>query len=92
MKISIDIRMFFTLSKIMAYIMLFSSLSLSVYIKDASPFTFSLPFVSALILGKQAQRLLMTKYENEDSTIHSYYNPNGNIDATKDVRDRDDLS
>lgn len=43
----------FTLSKIMAFMILFSALYLDTRSGGATAFMFAVPFISALILGKQ---------------------------------------
>ena len=85
-------RFYLTLSKLMAYIMLFAGLLISMYIKDPYAFTFSLPFVTALVLGKQGQKVLLAKYQNETDTVYNYHSADGRDSDSEVVSKGSDLS
>jgi hypothetical protein len=90
----VDVRASFnwSLSKLMAYMIFIAGVSLSIYLNKPEPFLNSLYFTSILILGKQAQRALISKYQNETDTVYNYHSADGRDSDSEVVSKGSDLS
>ena len=65
MKEKVKTNITLTSSKVMAYLIFIASVFLTIYMEDMTAFSIGIPVASALILGKQGQRVLLKKYETE---------------------------
>ena len=64
-KVSVNVN--FTASKILAYLIFFASVYLSVALSDFTAFSIGIPVAAALVLGKQGERVMLAKYDKQDS-------------------------